>query len=184
MITTQQELLKAIGREIVIRQNFFLDSTVVKGSKSLSLHKKRAYLETVEDKRCAFCGSLDNLTVDHKLARSLGGTNEDTNLQILCQLCNVAKSAAETKLLYLLRSKNGKHVMAQLVNDLLKEVELLQAAGFPRKSKVNTGQVWVRTALRLLAERADSAGLTSSTPASLSPALDNECPAFASELDD
>ncbi len=40
---------------------------------------------------CAVCGSHTNLTVDHKLALRLGGTNAMSNLQTLCKDCHEDK---------------------------------------------------------------------------------------------
>jgi 5-methylcytosine-specific restriction endonuclease McrA len=42
--------------------------------------------------RCATCGSKDDLTVDHIMPISKGGTHERTNLQCLCRKCNEDKS--------------------------------------------------------------------------------------------
>lgn len=41
--------------------------------------------------QCIWCGSKDDLHVDHVQPRSRGGTSEDTNLQTLCGTCNVSK---------------------------------------------------------------------------------------------
>lgn len=40
---------------------------------------------------CARCSSTENLTMDHKIPLSLGGSHDWTNLQPLCHLCNSAK---------------------------------------------------------------------------------------------
>ena len=40
---------------------------------------------------CAYCGSRENLTVDHIRPLIKGGTNAFWNLQTLCDECNVAK---------------------------------------------------------------------------------------------
>ena len=58
--------------------------------------------------RCAYCQATENLTVDHKLARALGGTNDRSNLQVLCRPCNQQKAAEETHLLALLKSVAGR----------------------------------------------------------------------------
>lgn len=41
---------------------------------------------------CRFCGSSENLTIDHKHPIILGGTDNKTNLQTLCKPCNQLKS--------------------------------------------------------------------------------------------
>jgi len=48
-------------------------------------------LENGQDYSCAECNTEDNLTVDHKLAVSRGGTDDLSNLQFLCQSCNSKK---------------------------------------------------------------------------------------------
>lgn len=45
------------------------------------------------DKVCVICGGSDNLTVDHKLPLSEGGTDDLENLQTMCQPCNHQKDA-------------------------------------------------------------------------------------------
>ncbi len=44
--------------------------------------------------RCAYCGSKDNLTIDHIIPLSRGGTNREDNLQCLCRDCNNLKGAS------------------------------------------------------------------------------------------
>ena len=41
---------------------------------------------------CLFCGTTDNLTVDHIKPWSKGGTHDSFNLQCLCFKCNILKS--------------------------------------------------------------------------------------------
>lgn len=42
--------------------------------------------------RCVYCGQYDNLTIDHIIPRSKGGTSHVTNLQTMCKRCNNAKA--------------------------------------------------------------------------------------------
>lgn len=42
---------------------------------------------------CVYCGSKDNLTLDHVIARSRGGDNSDKNLVTACRSCNSSKGA-------------------------------------------------------------------------------------------
>lgn len=70
--------------------------------------KQRRQLIVQKGQRCAHCNTMENLTVDHKLARSLGGTNARSNLQVLCKPCNWQKAAEETQLLGLLQTVAGR----------------------------------------------------------------------------
>lgn len=40
---------------------------------------------------CQQCGRMDNLTIDHKIPLTSGGSNEPDNLWTLCQRCNKKK---------------------------------------------------------------------------------------------
>jgi hypothetical protein len=42
--------------------------------------------------RCVWCDSADNLHLDHAVPISRGGTNEISNLRILCRTCNLKKN--------------------------------------------------------------------------------------------
>jgi 5-methylcytosine-specific restriction endonuclease McrA len=42
--------------------------------------------------RCVECGTQEDLTLDHRIPKSRGGSNADDNLQTMCALCNQAKA--------------------------------------------------------------------------------------------
>ena len=46
--------------------------------------------------RCLVCHSTDELTIDHDIPLSRGGTNDDGNLQLLCGPCNSRKGSSTT----------------------------------------------------------------------------------------
>lgn len=46
--------------------------------------------------KCAQCGTKKNLQIDHVTARTLGGTNDIDNLQILCGGCNRKKGGRKS----------------------------------------------------------------------------------------
>lgn len=57
--------------------------------------KKRR--ESIPLKRCRYCKSTENLTIDHKVALVNGGKDEAGNFQCLCTYCNTRKSALNHK---------------------------------------------------------------------------------------
>jgi 5-methylcytosine-specific restriction endonuclease McrA len=46
--------------------------------------------------RCLRCGSSENITVDHVVPLSLGGSNAIGNIQPLCEGCNGEKGLGST----------------------------------------------------------------------------------------
>lgn len=48
-------------------------------------------------KKCRYCLSVENLTIDHKIPLIKGGSNDRKNLQCLCKKCNGIKSALSHK---------------------------------------------------------------------------------------
>ena len=42
--------------------------------------------------RCVYCGSTENIHIDHIIPFSRGGASNIENLQLLCQRCNLEKS--------------------------------------------------------------------------------------------
>lgn len=45
-----------------------------------------------DGKICKHCGATSELTIDHKEPITMGGTNDLSNLQVLCRSCNSKKS--------------------------------------------------------------------------------------------
>ena len=52
----------------------------------------RARIFSRDNHKCVFCGTTDQLTVDHIISVLRDGTDDDTNLQTLCNRCNAGKA--------------------------------------------------------------------------------------------
>ncbi len=59
-----------------------------------TVNRRRVYpiLAKRDGEQCRGCAATSNLQIDHVMPRALGGTNELTNLQLLCAPCNRRKS--------------------------------------------------------------------------------------------
>jgi len=53
---------------------------------------KRQRIYKSANYKCLKCGSDKNLSLDHIVPKSLGGSNDEDNLQCLCVPCNQEKS--------------------------------------------------------------------------------------------
>jgi len=62
-------------------------------NKAISEPVLRGQLLMAFGNRCNHCGSSSELTVDHIKPVLLGGSNDISNLQILCRSCNSRKGA-------------------------------------------------------------------------------------------
>ena len=48
-------------------------------------------LKKISFNACVYCGSKNNLSIDHRIPLSKGGTNNSANIQVLCLDCNKKK---------------------------------------------------------------------------------------------
>ena len=59
-----------------------------------SSEAKRKWRKSIKEKwnyQCAYCGSEEDLTLDHITPRSKGGSNRATNVLCACKQCNNSK---------------------------------------------------------------------------------------------
>jgi hypothetical protein len=59
-----------------------------------SSEAKRKWRQSIKEKwnyECAYCGSEENLTLDHITPRSKGGSDRITNVLCACKNCNTSK---------------------------------------------------------------------------------------------
>lgn len=54
-------------------------------------HGQRTRIFERDRYRCVTCGTWEDLTIDHKIPESRGGTDDDENLQTMCRPCNCSK---------------------------------------------------------------------------------------------
>lgn len=59
--------------------------------------RQRAKALSRDNYQCVRCGNAINLTVDHLIPRSKGGTNELSNLQTLCTECHITKTREDNR---------------------------------------------------------------------------------------
>jgi len=59
-------------------------------SRGLRANRNRIYKR--DGYECVYCGSYKNLTLDHVIPKSRGGTNDWTNLVTSCIKCNLKKA--------------------------------------------------------------------------------------------
>ena len=53
----------------------------------------REEIKKAWEHQCAYCGSSDNLTMDHVRPRSMGGQDKTNNVVCCCHKCNKSKAA-------------------------------------------------------------------------------------------
>ena len=73
-------------RPIIIRLFNYIKHSV----RSLKVNRNRIYKR--DNHKCVYCGSRKDLTIDHVIPKSKGGTNEWTNLVTCCFKCNFIKA--------------------------------------------------------------------------------------------
>ena len=84
----KQQLEKIVRQELV-------DSGELFGEQAKRPRIPREVVDAVYSRdggRCVYCGSTDNLQLDHIIPFSRGGATNVENLQLLCQKCNLEKS--------------------------------------------------------------------------------------------
>ncbi len=69
-------------------------------SKSDAKRLWRKQIKESWDHKCAYCGSEDNLTLDHIVPQCKGGMDVKTNVVACCHSCNQSKGHDHWKLWY------------------------------------------------------------------------------------
>jgi hypothetical protein len=90
------EIVIADSEPINAGDNKFTRPSVIRLFRYITLPYKKATLSRYniyrrDNFKCLYCGSKENLTLDHVVPRSKGGTNNWNNLATCCNKCNVLK---------------------------------------------------------------------------------------------
>lgn len=101
-------------------------------------NSEREFIFERDGRVCKKCKSTDDLTIDHIMPISLGGSKEPDNLQVLCRSCNSGKNNRvnldptldEPSLQEGKGSDNGNGKEVSYVRDLIFENEMLVFFGF------------------------------------------------------
>lgn len=77
------------------RTSFIIRARLLKGLTTGEMHI-RSFFDDEKFKlsngaRCVYCGSADNLSVDHVFAKAKGGSDSSDNLVCCCKTCNSSK---------------------------------------------------------------------------------------------
>ncbi len=77
--------------------------------------QRRARIFALANSRCSKCsrklGPADDWDVDHKIALECGGTDDDANLQVLCDWCHDGKTGGDHEAAGKGRRRFTKHVV-------------------------------------------------------------------------
>lgn len=84
-----------VDEAAVLRDQFEPRSREPRAKKRRISNSTRKRIFERDGYRCVRCGSWIDLTIDHKIPESRGGTDEDANLQTMCRPCNTSKGTAE-----------------------------------------------------------------------------------------
>lgn len=91
------EIIKSDESPIVCGYKTYVRPVIIRLLKYIkhftrNLHATRNRIYKRDNHQCVYCGSNKNLTLDHVIPKSRGGTNEWTNLVTSCFKCNLKKS--------------------------------------------------------------------------------------------
>lgn len=90
------EIVKSDNSPIVIGVKEYVRPLIIRllsyikfQTKKIRVNRNRIYKR--DGNQCVYCGSKKELTLDHVIPKSRGGTNEWTNLVACCSKCNLKK---------------------------------------------------------------------------------------------
>lgn len=125
------ELLNQHNETKVWLEEKIKSGVIVIGQMQENKHLTRSQLTTkvkglilkIDDFTCQYCGSKEDLEVDHVVPIELGGTNDNDNLLTCCSSCNKSKGHQKSALEYSkeLAVKPGKRLFGLLLKQHSKD---------------------------------------------------------------
>lgn len=84
----------------------------------------RRAVEERDGKRCVYCGSRDDMTLDHVIPEAEGGPTAETNLVCCCATCNSTKGVIDVDLFAIHLQRRGRGSAALLLQRVKLHLEL------------------------------------------------------------
>ena len=100
---------------------------------------KRIWRREIKEKwehKCAYCGSTENLTIDHIVPQSKGGIDFTKNVVCACHDCNQSKGHEHWKLWYVQQDFYTEDRFDKIVEWMKPDPPINLFAYRPRKNKV------------------------------------------------
>lgn len=115
------EIIKSDVRDIVCGVKKYIRPLIIRLLNFIGFHKRtyranRTRIYKRDNYECVYCGSHKNLTLDHVIPKSKGGTNDWTNLVTSCIKCNL-KKADKTPEEARMNMKHKPHIPTLITQD-------------------------------------------------------------------
>jgi 5-methylcytosine-specific restriction endonuclease McrA len=104
-----------------------------------SSEAKRLWRKEIKEKwenKCAYCGSKENLTIDHIIPQSKGGTDFTKNVVCCCHSCNQSKGHEHWKLWYVQQDFYSEEKLNKIEEWMKPDPPVNLFAYRPRRNKV------------------------------------------------
>ena len=96
--------------------------TEVKARMNWIRKEKRIAIYNRDGNICLYCGSNNNLSLDHIIPRSKGGSNDTSNLITCCIACNSSRQEMDINV-HISTYSNPKAIRDRITNSLSKRIK-------------------------------------------------------------
>jgi 5-methylcytosine-specific restriction endonuclease McrA len=101
---------------------------------------KRMWRKSIKEKwgdKCAYCGSEENLTLDHIVPQSKGGSDTTKNVVCCCHSCNQSKGHEHWKLWYVQQDFYSEEKFDKIENWIKPDPPINLYAYRPRRNSIS-----------------------------------------------